>query len=268
MSDTKLICPNCGAEINSADTKCPYCGYINEEGAEKAYMDHLYDIKDDLDKVDEAAAAEYGKGYSKTIKLIMITLITLLIISGIVFAYRLVDRHKRMENDKIKGGNMLDEMAWKRKAFAEFDRLYEQGNYDKLCDEVFAAADQKHDVYEWEHYRFASTYMDYLSTITDLEYADKNGWDEFGAKTVFYKCCLIYYRDDMYKYGDLDYKLTDEEKEKLEPVIEYMNNVLHERLGFTDEDMADLKGSLVDDNNCINYDECTKVAVKHMDQFK
>lgn len=268
MSEKVHICINCGAEINSTETKCPYCGYINEEGAEKAYMDRLYDIKDDLDSVDEEAAAEYGRGYGKVIRLIMITLITLLIISGIVFAYRLAAKNRRAENDRSKGDQMLDEMAWKKEAFAEFDRLYEQGDYDKLCEAVNEAADQHHDVYAWTHYRFVSTYMDYLMTVQDLEYVDEKGWHEYEAKTVFYRCCLIYYREDLYKYGDIDYKLTDEETEKLRPVIEYMNGVLHERLCFTDEEMDEFKASLVNDYNSINYDECDRIAVKHMDQFK
>ena len=46
-----IICPNCGAEIENDVTKCPYCGYINVEGAEKKYFDELDDIKEDLVEV-------------------------------------------------------------------------------------------------------------------------------------------------------------------------------------------------------------------------
>ena len=114
MSDKTHICINCGAQINTSDTKCPYCGYINEEGAEKAYIDHLYDIRDNLDSVDEKAATEYGRGYGKVLKLILITLAVLLVISGIVYAIRLTEKSKRKVTDQSRGSDMLNEMTWKK----------------------------------------------------------------------------------------------------------------------------------------------------------
>ena len=44
MSDKTHICINCGAQINTSDTKCPYCGYINVEGAEKKFLSDLDEI--------------------------------------------------------------------------------------------------------------------------------------------------------------------------------------------------------------------------------
>ena len=37
----KLICPNCGAEIEAKEPKCPFCGYINIPGAEEKFMREL-----------------------------------------------------------------------------------------------------------------------------------------------------------------------------------------------------------------------------------
>jgi hypothetical protein len=56
--------------------------------------------------------------------------------------------------------------------------------------------------------------------------------------------------------------------EKLQPVNAYMNGVLHDRLGFTDEDMEELKGTLVGDHNNLLYDECARIAVERMEQFR
>ena len=110
--------------------------------------------------------------------------------------------------------------------------------------------------------------VDYLMTLDDLKYVDENGWKEYEAGAVFYRCCFIYYRDDVYKYGDPDNKLTEEETEKLKPVIGYMEGVLHERLGFTDEEMVELKNRLVGDNNNLLYDECVQIAKQRMERFK
>ncbi len=268
MTDKIHACPNCGAEVRSSDTKCPFCGYINEEGAEKAYMDRLNDLKDDLDVVDEAAAEEYGRGYGKVFKLILITLAVLLVISGIVYACMIAKKNSRAEAEKTYGNNKLEEMTWKKEAFKEFDRLYEAGDYDKLCEVMYDAYEKHPIVFDWDHFWLVSTYNDYLSTIEDLERVDKEGWHKYEAESVFYRCCFIYYCNDVYKYGDPDNRLTDEEIERLQPVIAYMNGVLHDRLGFTDEDMEELKGRLVGDHNNLKYDECTQIAIERMEQFR
>ena len=268
MSDKTHICINCGAQINTSDTRCPYCGYINEEGAEKAYMNHLYDIRDNLDTVDEKAATEYGRGYGKVFKLILITLAVLLVISGIVYAIRLTEKSKRRVTDQSRGSDMLDEMTWKKETYAKLDSLYDQGKYDEMCKVIYEANEQHHSIYEWEHYPFASAYDDYIMTLDDLEHVDEEGWKEYEAGAIFYRCCFIYYRDDVYKYGDPDNKLTEEETEKLKPVIGYMEGVLHERLGFTDEEMDQLKNRLVGDNNNLLYDECIDISKQRMERFK
>ena len=36
--DKMFKCSNCGAEYDKKEPECPFCGYINEEGAEKEYM--------------------------------------------------------------------------------------------------------------------------------------------------------------------------------------------------------------------------------------
>ena len=268
MIDKTHACPNCGAEVRSSDTKCPFCGYINEEGAEKAYMDRLNDIKDDLDVVDEEAAKEYGKGYGKVFKLILITLAVLLVISGIIYTSYAAKKKARTAAENTYGKNMLEEMAWKQEAFKEFDRLYESGDYEKLCEDLYDAYEKHRIVFEWDHFWFVSTYNDYLLTIEDLERVNEEGWHKYEAETIFYRCCFIYYRNDVYKYGEPDNRLTDEEIEKLQPVIAYMNGVLHDRLGFSDEDMEELKGTLVGDHNNLLYDECARIAVERMEQFR
>ena len=216
-------------------------------------MDRLYDIKDDLDVIDEEAAGEYGKDYGRVIKLILITLAVLLVVSGIIYTGYTVKKRARSEAETVYGKNMLEEMAWKQEAFKEFDRLYETGDYEKLCEVMYDAYEKHRIVFEWDHFWFVSTYNDYMLTVEDLERIDKEGWHKYEAEAIFYRCCFIYYRDDVYKYGEPDNKLTDEETEKLQSVITYMNGVLHDRLGFTDEDMEELKGTLVGDHSNLKY---------------
>lgn len=48
-----MICSNCGADISSKDTKCPYCGAMQYEASEKKYMNDLYKINSDMDNLDK-----------------------------------------------------------------------------------------------------------------------------------------------------------------------------------------------------------------------
>ena len=110
-------CSNCGAEYEKNAVKCPFCGYINEEGAEKEYMDRLYDVRDNLDVVDEAAAADYGKGYGGVLKIVGLTLLALAVVTAIIFSSRAVMNKKAEEESLKKSQDMLDEMTWKKENF-------------------------------------------------------------------------------------------------------------------------------------------------------
>lgn len=46
-----IMCRECGAPIEELAERCPYCGAINELGAEHKYMQDMYDLKDDLKEV-------------------------------------------------------------------------------------------------------------------------------------------------------------------------------------------------------------------------
>ncbi|MCR5356580.1 MAG: zinc ribbon domain-containing protein [Lachnospiraceae bacterium] len=263
---SQRLCQNCGAEIKKSDTKCPYCGYINEEGAEKKYMDRLYDIRNDLDTVDDEAAAGYGTSFKKPLKIVAVTLIVLIIITGIGFGISGAIERREFNSSPQKSDDMLKEMTWKKEAFAEFDRLYEAGEYEKLCAAVFDPSPENYPASDWKHYWFAEIYNDYLMTQSDLERIDKEGWNKYDASIIFNRCCFCYY-EDLYKNAYSN-SLTDDEIKELEPALTFMNNVLHERLGFTDEDMAELKGTLIGKYNYLNYDECSRIAKERMSQFK
>ena len=40
-----ITCRECGAQIEELTARCPYCGAINELGAEHKYMHDMYRLK-------------------------------------------------------------------------------------------------------------------------------------------------------------------------------------------------------------------------------
>lgn len=259
-------CSNCGAEYDKKEPECPFCGYINEEGAEKEYMDRLYDVRDHLDVVDEAAAADYGKGYGRVLKIVGLTLTALVVIVGIIYFTKLLSNRRSDAKELQNSQDMLEEMTWKKDNFKAFDDLYAEGKYEELCESLIASIEDGHEVYDWKHYDFAMVYNYYLSTVASMNRVDEKGWNEHEAGDTLYHCSLFYY-DDVFK-SSFYYKLSDDDMEILKPVYEYMGTVLHERMGFSDEEMNELKDSLLNEYGYPEYNNCGKVAKEYIGRYK
>ena len=268
MSENKINriykCPNCGADIESDTAKCPFCGYINEKGAEKAYMEQLDDVRLRLDTVDEEAAAEYGKGYRRVLKIMAITLAVAAIVTVIaVILHNLISGGlKKRGNDSAE--QTLQEMAWERENFPVFDEYYEAGDYEGLWNAVFSDEAMSHDVYKWKHSGFIYLYNRCRETEDELAAADKYGWDKYGASVVTYDCFYIYYGIYESGYEGLDADETD----RLKPQLEYMTDVLYNRLKYTDEEMSALKERVIGKYGNLDYSECSKVAYEYMSRYE
>ena len=46
-----IICRECGAQIEELAARCPYCGAINELGAEHYYMHDMHRLKGNLENL-------------------------------------------------------------------------------------------------------------------------------------------------------------------------------------------------------------------------
>lgn len=51
-----LACPSCGAQFEMGKLKCPFCGNTDLYGAEKHFMDGMYDMSDDLSALADEEA--------------------------------------------------------------------------------------------------------------------------------------------------------------------------------------------------------------------
>ena len=143
-----IECPNCGASYSVEETRCPYCGYINPEGAEAKYMEHLDERRRDLDKVDDTARTGYfnemKRGSGTALKIVLITALVIVVLVGIwsLAEHRIFD-HRR--------DDYAEELVWEHSRFEEYDQMFEDERYEEL---IAALADdsETHDVWNWEHY--------------------------------------------------------------------------------------------------------------------
>ncbi len=254
-------CVNCGAEIERFSPKCPSCGYINEEGAEKHYMEELEDVRKKLDRVDEEAEEGYYKNYIKVVRVILITIAVMTIVSAGIYILA------RFERKSIYGSddNVLEEIAWQREHFAYYNSLYDAGEYDRLAEEFYSEDAEGHDIYEWEHYDFISLYYEYISIKNMFKEVDGYGYTKFRTQSITYDClhfCLEYNRED-----EKD-ALSQDEHDALKPAADYVMEMIHDRLGFSDEELDVILKDALNEYGNLSYDKCGEISERYIDQFR
>ena len=91
-----IKCQNCGADIEELVPRCPYCGAMNEPGAEHKYMQDLYKLKDDLEDLGDMPQEEISdevKTHAKfTGKAFGVIVLIALLLVGIFLFLQFSDR--------------------------------------------------------------------------------------------------------------------------------------------------------------------------------
>ncbi len=265
-NDHSLIrCPNCGAEHSIHLPKCPYCGTINPEGAEEAYLDKLEQTRQDLDEVDDLAKqevrSEVKAGAGKAVKRVILAAVILLVLAGV---YLLTDRI--LSGGRSEYELTEQEIAWQREAFPELDRLYEAGDLEAAAGRLQEYSAQNHRVWDWSHYTFLEWYDNYRRTQEHLqELTEKQSCSELLAGLLVFGTFRFYYRDYAPEQG---VSLSEGDIARLDGYREELVTAIHDRLGFTDEQMEAFRADVYDEYNVLNYKKCEKLGKQYRGSFR
>lgn len=157
------ICPNCGAPVDLTMPKCPYCGHIYEEGAEKRFMQELEMTRQKLDRVDDEARAGYRQEWKRNTRSVTRKIVLALVIIAALAGLYIYSEHRLFSDD---GKDYAKEMAWQHEHFPELDELYEAGNYEEALDLFFTYSEEDHDMWDWKYY---DELMDYAEQESAAE---------------------------------------------------------------------------------------------------
>lgn len=257
----EVECPACGAHYDIHLPQCPYCDSINEFGDEERYFESLKDIHEDLkdaeDISEEIYAAEAKDTAKKVGKILIIVGIIIVLVVGAIFSlvYISEQRYKR---------NVLDDIAWERENYPTLDQWYEEGNYDAIADFMhdLYADNNKHNIWSWEHYEFASAYYDY----NNLKASENDGLagmkDDFFARYYFHIAVRLLYDTWDVKLETVK-SINKNEYEMIMDFAPYVRDYLKKYYGLNDEEIDDLKEITkyespsvgVDPNKCDKYVE-------------
>lgn len=214
----KMIkCRECGAQIEELSPRCPYCGVINELGAEHKYMQDMSDLKDDLEEladIPKEEIAEEVKGHLKfTVKTVMITLLILAVLAGILF---LLDHSWEISESiyeaihHIRTADAREQLLWEQENFPQLDEWYEAEDFDAILEfqyEVYnVERGIRYNLYNWEHSQLITLY-DLYHCCMELQECIQNG-DEpylYEFQSAFYKGVNLVYSVDLpYQRDSMD----------------------------------------------------------------
>lgn len=157
-----VICNSCGAEFDNNEPKCPYCGSMNYDGAEKEYLEKLEDVREDMEDLKDVSAEETKKeiksqgSFIKKI-VIIVAIIGLLLIGYEFFIEKLFERDEKAD------------FLWKSENYPTMNEMYENGEYEELADFLTQAVKEDKDVYDWGHYAFVDTYLEIESFYEHMD---------------------------------------------------------------------------------------------------
>lgn len=151
-----MICPFCGGDYADWAQKCPYCGSVNENADEKAFMAHMEALRSRLDQVDEEAEQMYrrhlGGAVRKTVTILSCFLLAAVLLLACLITF---DRVQSSKEEK----QFLVQAQWEREEFPKLDAWYEAGEYERILEEYFSLLDSdEFDIYAWRHYTFVCDY--------------------------------------------------------------------------------------------------------------
>lgn len=222
-----IICPNCGAKIEEDVEKCPFCGYINIEGAKKKHQENIEEIKEDIEEVRKEPEKAFKRGMSKGVKIILWTVGTLLVLVGI-YAVILMFALRNEPKMHLSPEEQAFASAYKLVAKDQLEEAYNNGDIAEMA-RIFdkARSEDRVDLWGDPHYETAYAATRYMKLKETLPSLDGKKLKKKEAEEITYDCFYFYYK----AYGEDGEPLFASIREnEIIPII-------HDRLGFTDEDM-------------------------------
>ncbi len=160
-------CPSCGAHFDRSLPACPYCGSTNPEGAEKAYMEDLGEIREDLADLTDTGIDTVSKEVRKHGKFLRRTLV-IAGVTALIFAGMFFFTENRWEKKAEK------DFQWQRENYPVMDELYESGDYRALAEFYLENGAEGNPVWSYSHAGLCEAVLS-MERLDDLLEEEKRG---------------------------------------------------------------------------------------------
>lgn len=233
MKDKKILhCENCHATIPVDSAKCPYCGALNAVGGEKQYMEHLFDLKEDVEELKDIPLQTYKQELKKSSRIIKRTLIVCAIAALLLIGLFFITN--RFSYAEAPIAERKEQLLWEKENFPKLDALYMEEDYDGILEfENTNCADGYYSIYNWEHYNFISLYRWYLFCEESAVLAQRNNYDDDSVQRCILDAMYVLQEKDYVEYDEKDQALVDSYRETV-------REMLRSQFDMQDEDFATL----------------------------
>lgn len=238
-----ITCRECGAGFDENDEKCPYCGAANHLGKEKEYLEHLENMRLELERMEDDSDEICDASIKKN-TLIIITAICLLIplfiliLITIYTDFILPKTIPETDNEDVQKTQIL----WHEEYIDDLDQMYENADYDGILAFFNEhAGDEGFSPYTWEHCDFMEVYDSYTQfkdeeASLDMTNLDALTWCLYDAASIDHSTTQDYF------------VYTDEELALIASWQEETAAFYHETLGLSDTEIEEMKSVIISDD--------------------
>lgn len=166
-------CENCGADYDIMEPACPYCGTFNAVGGEKQYMEHMEDIREDVENLSDTAGSAYTEEIKKTGNIVIKTIIAAAVFGMLLFGFFKLCDYLTFGN--YSKADVKKQLMWEQENFPILNAWYDAGEYEKILEFRYHMYDDKENekisLYDWEHFEFMEMYAWRDYCFNELELA-------------------------------------------------------------------------------------------------
>lgn len=238
-----IICNSCGAQFTNDEPKCPYCGTMNYDGAEKEYFEKLEDIREDVEDLNAVPMQEAKAELKKQGKFIK-KIVTVVVVLGVIFGALIFLQEKSYERDEKA------DFLWREENYPKMDAMYEAGEFEELEAFYMQALEDDQQLYDWEHADFVDTYISVKEFYDDLEYMEEYDDISDGMYTA-----ILWNQWSIYKYAVSD-SMSEDEKEYFAEDFVLVEEHLRNDWGYDEATFTELSSRFLEEYGYVSWDEC------------
>lgn len=277
----KIKCRECGALIDGQVARCPYCGAINEAGAEQKYMEDMDTLRDNLEDLGdipkEEITQEIRKHLKFTGKTVVITLVVIIVVAAALFLYSKrwdIAMYLYETASQTTTADAREQLLWEKENYPRLDEWFAEGKFDALLDfyreNSYVESGIQYNFSTWEHY-YLLTYYDEYRECTDFWERLKGGEIPcfYEYHSPFYEGLdLIYSKDAKYR-NDM---MSDEDRALVEQWRDEVTDFIREVYGIDDAEIqrqiqsADTGDGYLKYKGLYDYVDTMKDLLPHADE--
>lgn len=244
----KVICKYCSAKIEESEPQCPYCGSVNEKGAEAEYLNRLENVREELEGLEEVPKEEIRKEIHRQKSFLKKVFLIILIVAAVFAVCALLSDFPYQTDNKAG-------FLWKQENVPVMDELYRQGSYEEAL-KIYREGQENSNVslYNWEHSDFFDVYETILYIQGTLEY-EAEGYELTEAQ------CMSLFFDEWNVIESVMQVLEEEEKAKLREYTDAVLQDFDERWNLSEEDYERFYNEL-EENGFISFSSCAEYIDK------